>query len=211
MVMSPNGLGPEKDYAGEGQQHIRKTTPSSCQRRRPTKTRPYLSKSNKYLVMSPTWGSTLRLTDWLTVNCNVTLTLLEAVEYILGQRTEWLKTTWQEDSTVNWSDIFCVMNPFPENGQYVVSNSAVALYYLYLWLISRKMLINPVILSRNRYIRHVHPPTYDVIIILPSTSRSSKCTSLWLWNCCVLEWFLWSEEPQNSVVSDWHFKVSHPV
>jgi hypothetical protein len=25
MVKSPKGLGPEKDYAGEGQQHIQKT------------------------------------------------------------------------------------------------------------------------------------------------------------------------------------------
>jgi hypothetical protein len=31
--------------------------------------------SNKYLVMSPRWGSTPRLTDWLTVSRNVTLTL----------------------------------------------------------------------------------------------------------------------------------------
>jgi hypothetical protein len=29
----------------------------------------------KYLVMSPRWGSTPRLTDWLTVSRNVTLTL----------------------------------------------------------------------------------------------------------------------------------------
>jgi hypothetical protein len=34
------GLGLEKDYAGEGQQHILKTDPSSRQRGRPTKTRP---------------------------------------------------------------------------------------------------------------------------------------------------------------------------
>jgi hypothetical protein len=34
------GLGPEKDCAGEGQQHIQKTDPSSSQRGRPTKTRP---------------------------------------------------------------------------------------------------------------------------------------------------------------------------
>jgi hypothetical protein len=36
-VASPKGLGPEKDYAGEGQQHIQKRDPS---------------KSNKYMVMS---------------------------------------------------------------------------------------------------------------------------------------------------------------
>jgi hypothetical protein len=32
MVTSPKGLGPEKDYAGEGQQHIQKTDPSSRQK-----------------------------------------------------------------------------------------------------------------------------------------------------------------------------------
>jgi hypothetical protein len=37
MVTSPKRLGPWKDYAGEGQQHIRKTDPSSRQRGRPTK------------------------------------------------------------------------------------------------------------------------------------------------------------------------------
>jgi hypothetical protein len=45
MVTSPKGLGPEKDYVGEGQLHIQKTDPSSRQRGRPR------------------WGSTLRLTD----------------------------------------------------------------------------------------------------------------------------------------------------
>jgi hypothetical protein len=39
MVTSPKGLGPEKDYAGEVQQHIEKTDPSSRQRGRPTKRR----------------------------------------------------------------------------------------------------------------------------------------------------------------------------
>jgi hypothetical protein len=37
--------------------------------RAPTKTRPKLSNSNQYLVMSPI------LTDWLNVSRNVTLTL----------------------------------------------------------------------------------------------------------------------------------------
>jgi hypothetical protein len=34
------GLGPEKDCAGKGQQHIQKTDPTSRQRGRPTRTRP---------------------------------------------------------------------------------------------------------------------------------------------------------------------------
>jgi hypothetical protein len=61
MVTSQKGLKPEKDYTDEGQQHIQKTNPSSRQRGRPIKTR--LSKSNKYLVMSPRRGSTPMLID----------------------------------------------------------------------------------------------------------------------------------------------------
>jgi ABC-type nitrate/sulfonate/bicarbonate transport system ATPase subunit len=34
-----------------------------------------MSNGTKYLVISPKWGSTPRLTDWLTVSRNVTLTL----------------------------------------------------------------------------------------------------------------------------------------
>jgi hypothetical protein len=36
----PKGLGPDKDCAGKGQQHIQKTDPSSRQSGRPTETRP---------------------------------------------------------------------------------------------------------------------------------------------------------------------------
>jgi hypothetical protein len=37
MVTSPKGFGPEKDYIGEGQQHIQKTDPSSRQKGAPQK------------------------------------------------------------------------------------------------------------------------------------------------------------------------------
>jgi hypothetical protein len=74
MVSSTKGLGLEKDCAGKGQQHIQKTDPSSRQRGRPTK-QDRNCQTNKYLVMSPIWGSTPRLTGWLTVSRNVTLTL----------------------------------------------------------------------------------------------------------------------------------------
>jgi hypothetical protein len=37
MVTSPKGVGSDKDYAGEGQQHIQKTNPSSRQKGRHTK------------------------------------------------------------------------------------------------------------------------------------------------------------------------------
>jgi hypothetical protein len=53
MVASPKGIGPEKDCAGEGQQHIQKTDPSSRQRGCPESTNPKLSDSNKDLVVSP--------------------------------------------------------------------------------------------------------------------------------------------------------------
>jgi hypothetical protein len=75
-----------------GQQHIQKTDPSSSQRGCQRKTRPYLSKSNKYLVMSPRWGSTPRLTDWLTVSCNMTLTFSQLVT-----RYQFKVRLWRED------------------------------------------------------------------------------------------------------------------
>jgi hypothetical protein len=37
MVTSPNGFGPEKDYAGEGQQHIKKGRPVLSSERAPHK------------------------------------------------------------------------------------------------------------------------------------------------------------------------------
>jgi hypothetical protein len=91
MVTSPKGIEPEKDYAGEDQQHTQTRDPSSRQRRRPTKTRPYLSKSNKYLVMSPRWGSTPRFTNWLTASRNVTSTLTV-------DRASWELQLWEDDS-----------------------------------------------------------------------------------------------------------------
>jgi hypothetical protein len=52
----------------EDPEHIQKTDPSSRQRRRPTKQdRNCQIVIAKYLVMSPRWGSTQRLTDWPSV------------------------------------------------------------------------------------------------------------------------------------------------
>jgi hypothetical protein len=53
MVASPKGLGPDNDCAGEGQQQLQTTDPSSRQRERPTSTNPQLSESNQDLVVSP--------------------------------------------------------------------------------------------------------------------------------------------------------------
>jgi hypothetical protein len=51
----------------QGPTAYKKDRPSSGQRGCPTKKkRPQLS-NNKYLVMSPRWGSTPRLTEWLSV------------------------------------------------------------------------------------------------------------------------------------------------
>jgi hypothetical protein len=63
MVASTKGLGPKKDCAGKGQQHIQKTDPSSRERGLSTKKNRNCQESNKYLVMSPRWGSTQRFTD----------------------------------------------------------------------------------------------------------------------------------------------------
>jgi hypothetical protein len=65
MVASPKVLGREKDCAGEGQQHLQKTDPTSRQRERPTKTNPRLSDSNINLVVSPRWVLYSK-TDWPT-------------------------------------------------------------------------------------------------------------------------------------------------
>jgi hypothetical protein len=53
MVASPTGLGPKNDCAGEGQQQLITTDPSSRQRDRPTSTTAQLSDSNKNLVVNP--------------------------------------------------------------------------------------------------------------------------------------------------------------
>jgi hypothetical protein len=65
--------------------------PSSLQRGRPTKRRPLLSKSNKYLVMSPRWGSTARLTGWLTLSRNVTL-----IFDFLNRQSKVIENRWKE-------------------------------------------------------------------------------------------------------------------
>jgi hypothetical protein len=96
MVASPKGLGSEKECASKGQQHIPKTDSSSRQRGRPTKTRLYLSNSNKYLITSPRWWldtETYWLTDWLTVSRNVTLTL---------EATKLTPSAWG----YNWASLF---------------------------------------------------------------------------------------------------------
>jgi hypothetical protein len=59
MITSPKGVGPEKDYAGEGQQHIQKTDSSYRQRGRPHKKQD----RNCQRVINIFWGSTPRLTD----------------------------------------------------------------------------------------------------------------------------------------------------
>jgi hypothetical protein len=46
-------FGPENDCAGEDQQQLQTTDPSSCYRERSTSTNPQLCDSNKNLVVSP--------------------------------------------------------------------------------------------------------------------------------------------------------------
>jgi hypothetical protein len=55
MVTSPMGLGPDNDCAGEGQQQLQKTDPSSLQRERPTLTNSQPSDNIIDLVASPRW------------------------------------------------------------------------------------------------------------------------------------------------------------
>jgi hypothetical protein len=53
--LSPTGLGPENDCAGEAQQQLQTTDPSSCQRESPTSTNPQPSDSDKYPVVRLRW------------------------------------------------------------------------------------------------------------------------------------------------------------
>jgi hypothetical protein len=62
MVTSAKGLRPETDYADEGQQHIKRQTRPLVREGAPEK-QARTCQSNKYLVKSPRWGSTPRLTD----------------------------------------------------------------------------------------------------------------------------------------------------
>jgi hypothetical protein len=76
MIMSPEGLGPENDCAGEDQQQLETADPSSRQRERPTSTNPQLSDSNKDVVVSPRWVLYSK-TDWTTdSDRNMTLTFV---------------------------------------------------------------------------------------------------------------------------------------
>jgi hypothetical protein len=52
-----------------------KGRPVLSSERTPHKKQNRNSNSNKYLAMSPKWGSTLKFTDWLTVSRNASLTL----------------------------------------------------------------------------------------------------------------------------------------
>jgi hypothetical protein len=64
MVASTKGLGPEKDCVGKTQQHItRQTRPLVREGALQTQDRNCQIVIAKYLVMSPRWGSTPRLTD----------------------------------------------------------------------------------------------------------------------------------------------------
>jgi hypothetical protein len=65
MVTSLMGLGSENDCAGEGQEQLKTTDPSSRQRERPISTNLQLSDSNKNLVVSPR-RVLYSKTDWPT-------------------------------------------------------------------------------------------------------------------------------------------------
>jgi hypothetical protein len=64
MVTSSKGLGPEKDYAGESQQHIKTADPCSHQRGRPTLSL-QMSDSTKDLALNPRRLLYFK-TDWPT-------------------------------------------------------------------------------------------------------------------------------------------------
>jgi hypothetical protein len=83
MVASPTGLGPENDCAGEDQQQLHTTDPSSRQRERPTSTNPQMSDSNKKPGGKPQKGALLQ--ERLTVGRNIRLRLSLASCERVGQ------------------------------------------------------------------------------------------------------------------------------
>jgi hypothetical protein len=64
-----------------------KDRPVVSSEKAPHKNKTVTSSSNKYLVMSPRWGYTPRLTCWPTVSRNVTLTL--SLQTVKGQIARW--------------------------------------------------------------------------------------------------------------------------
>jgi hypothetical protein len=70
MVLSPAGLRPERDCAGNARGKTETTDPSSRQRGNPTSVNPQLSKNNyrekrKKLVADPRWVPDTKI-DWPT-------------------------------------------------------------------------------------------------------------------------------------------------
>jgi hypothetical protein len=91
-VGSRKGLGPEKDCPGKSQERIQKTYPPSHLRGRPTKTRPQLSNSKKYLFMSPDGARHQGLlTDWSSVAMWLWLWLLDQQKNVrnIGKCEAW--------------------------------------------------------------------------------------------------------------------------
>jgi hypothetical protein len=83
MVASPEGLGPDKDRAGKGQQHIKIQT-------RPLVREGALQKHDRNcqrVINNWSWAQNGArhqdlLTDWLTVSYNVTVTLTLTVQLV---------------------------------------------------------------------------------------------------------------------------------
>jgi hypothetical protein len=69
MVTSPKGLGPKEDYAGDDQQHIQKTDPSSRQSGRTTKQ----DRNCQRLIKAPDGCFAPRQTGRLAVSRDVRL------------------------------------------------------------------------------------------------------------------------------------------
>jgi hypothetical protein len=75
MVLSPVGLGPEDDFAGDEQQQLQTTDPSSRQRGHPTSENYNCLTVTKIWSWTPNGGLILRQTGRMTVGRNIILTL----------------------------------------------------------------------------------------------------------------------------------------
>jgi hypothetical protein len=75
MVTSQKGLGPQKTTLARTSSIYKRQSRHLARKGAPEKQNHKCQKSNKYLAMSPRWGSIQGFIDWLTISLNVTLTL----------------------------------------------------------------------------------------------------------------------------------------
>jgi hypothetical protein len=115
------------------------------------------SNSNIYLVMSPRWGSTTRLTDWLTVSRNVTSTSSD-------RRRSRQSSVW---AVIRRSSFVTV----EEKTLAVVARGSHWLWAVIIDYNCKEAPINPIIQSRTHYY-YLREPRYVQISYLQNAGQN---------------------------------------